>query len=57
MSTSTVDGVVVQVNEEGFFEEPEAWRLLRDFYGTINDRVHQVRAGERYLRLGGDPKR
>ena len=26
-------------------------------YGEVRDRVRQVRAGERYLRLGGDPDR
>lgn len=43
--------------ERDFAEVPEAWLALRDFYGTLNDRVRQVRAGERYLRLGGDPRR
>lgn len=43
--------------ERDFFEVPEAWLALRDHYGRVNDRVRQVRAGERYLRLGGDPRR
>ena len=33
-----------------------AWRVLRDHYGALRDRVRQVRAGERYLRLGGDQR-
>ena len=43
--------------ERDFAEVPEAWLALRDHYGRMNDRVRQVRAGERYLRLGGDPRR
>jgi tetratricopeptide (TPR) repeat protein len=43
--------------ERDFLEVPEAWRHLRDFYAGLGDRVRQVRAGERYLRLGGDPTR
>lgn len=43
--------------ERDFAEVAEAWLSLRDFYGVVNDRVRQVRAGERYLRLGGDPGR
>lgn len=43
--------------ERDFAEEPDAWLALRDFYGSLGDRVRQVRAGERYLRLGGDTRR
>lgn len=43
--------------ERDFAELADAWLALRDFYGRLNDRVRQVRAGERYLRLGGDPRR
>lgn len=50
------DGVAASI-ERDFFEVPEAWLALRDHYGRLNDRVRQVRAGERYLRLGGDPRR
>ncbi len=41
--------------ERDFGQEVEAWRALRDFYGTIGDVVRQIQAGERYLRLGGKP--
>lgn len=43
--------------ERDFPREAEAWRVLRDHYGALEDRVQQVRAGERYLRFGGDPGR
>jgi predicted Zn-dependent protease len=43
--------------ERDFGESAEAWRVLRDHYGAVRDRVREVRAGERYLRLGGDPDR
>jgi tetratricopeptide (TPR) repeat protein len=43
--------------ERDFAEVPEAWRALRDYWASVGDTVRQVRAGERYLRLGGDPDR
>jgi len=43
--------------ERDFAEVVEAWRALRDHYGAVGDRVREIRAGERYLRLGGDPGR
>ena len=43
--------------ETRFADQAPAWRALRDFYARSGDRVRQIQAGERYLRLGGDPKR
>jgi tetratricopeptide (TPR) repeat protein len=48
---------VADATERDFAENADAWLALRDFYGSLGDRVRQVRAGERYLRLGGDPRR
>ncbi len=39
--------------ERDFAGTAEAWRVLRDYYDALGDRVRQIRAGERYLRLGG----
>ena len=36
-------------------EVADAWKLLQGYYGRRKDRVRQVRAGERFLRLGGVP--
>jgi tetratricopeptide (TPR) repeat protein len=43
--------------ERDFAEVPEAWLELRRFWNSVGDLVREVRAGERYLRLGGDPNR
>lgn len=43
--------------ERDFAATAEAWRVLRDYYGAVRDTVRQVRAGERYLRMGGEPDR
>lgn len=48
--------IVAGTIERDFAELADAWLALRDFYGSTGDRVRQVRAGERYLRLGGEPR-
>lgn len=43
--------------ERDFPEVADAWLELRRFWASVGDLVREVRAGERYLRLGGDPNR
>ncbi len=34
--------------------DASAWKRLEDYYASVRDRVKQIEAGERYLRLRGD---
>jgi hypothetical protein len=33
----------------------DAWLALEHYYASVGDRGQRVRAGEHFLRLGGDP--
>lgn len=49
--------VAAQALEQTCAEDPAAWKKLEIFYGRLRDRHNQVRCGEMYLRLGGQPPR
>ena len=48
--------VAARALEQNCAQEARAWLRLERYYRDIGDRRREVQAGERYLRLGGDPE-